>query len=91
MLCMAVAAFCNSTQGQKLDLQNFTQKSHWDVALLLVENNREMKHALKEETINLMRIYCKFSAFHYCWLSLGISQQWNGTQRTHMWIATHPP
>lgn len=87
MHCMAVAAFCNSIQGQKLDLQNFTQKLHWDVALLLVANNREMKHALKEGTINLMGFYCKFSAFQYYWLSLGDSQQWNSThslQHTHV-------
>lgn len=48
--CMAVAAFCNSIQGQKIRLAKlhpYTGKLHWDVALLLVANNREMKHALK--------------------------------------------
>lgn len=88
MHCMAVAAFCNSIQGQKLDLQNFTQKLRWDIALLLVANNREMKHVLKEGTINLMGFYCKFSAFQYYQLSLGDSQQWNSIHfNTHVWIA----
>lgn len=50
--CMAVAAFfLIQFKGKKLDLQNFqhTGKLHRDVALLLLANNREMKHAPKKK------------------------------------------
>lgn len=49
---MAVAAFfLIQFKGKKLDLQNFqhTGKLHRDVALLLLANNREMKHAPKKK------------------------------------------